>query len=169
MSDFKNDNDYSFKFNNELEKIYNLYFDNIVDIEVIYDDFLQKQWIDKKITFLNWETIYIDDKVRRKFYWDILIEEWSNVEEWNIWWWFNDEYKTDYIFYYFPEEKLCYIFSHKELIYVMKNIYEDIKIYRKTTKTYVWDSFYTTSFFTLTIDKLRNNWLNIDIIKLDNI
>jgi hypothetical protein len=86
-------------------RFYNKAFPNIQKIEFIEDLQKQKQGIDKIIYFKSGKTISIDEKKRRKWYGDILLELWSVYEHKKRGWLFTCQ--CDYIVYaVMPEQKV---------------------------------------------------------------
>ena len=169
-TDFHKLNDKSYDHNHELLKCYMEFFwDEFYDVEVVYDKKRQFMWIDKVIFLQNGCEVSIDDKIRFKYYWDILLEEWSNYEDRRVWWACRDDLATDYIFYYFADKKKCFVFSHRDIYQCIKDNYQELKKYRnnsttKSDKVEKW--YYTTTFFTVTKEYLVKKWVDVFEINL---
>ena len=57
----------------------------------------------------------MDEKIRYKFYGDILLEEYSNFEKRTPGWLIANNTLCDYISYIFKEEKIVYLLDYREL------------------------------------------------------
>ena len=82
-SDFQTDLEYSLitRESEMFDLFYQRVFPNVVRIELIEDEKLQRRGIDKVLHLANGQRIAIDEKKRRTNYSDILLELWSVYEK----------------------------------------------------------------------------------------
>lgn len=73
--------DLEFSKDNNFINIYKMCFGEDIEVEYLNDYHYQKQGIDCKIIFPDGQELFIEEKKRRKYYNDILLEIWSNVED----------------------------------------------------------------------------------------
>jgi len=131
-NDFQENLAYSLDTKNSkrLDKFYLSYFVGAEKIELIEDIKLQKKGIDKKITFRDGRVPFIEEKIRKTFYNDILLEIWS-VEGKKKGWLFTSQ--SDYICYSFLADGIVYMLPTELLrIWAYKN-----RNYLKKQKTIV--------------------------------
>ena len=144
MNDFNTDLEYSLLGNDD-QAINSFYFDNfrfLENIDTVTDLELQKEGIDKILTFKGGKQIFIDEKKRRKNYGDILLEEYSNYEK-KVAGWLSHKKKTDYISYIIFDDKIVYLLPFLLLQNAWINNYNEwsVKYQRKFAK----NPTYTTS------------------------
>lgn len=141
---------------------YKIFFgDCISSIEKVIDINLQFQWVDYIIYNKKREgPFFVDNKVRQKWYGDILLEEYSNFETKRLWWLLNDNILTDYIFYYIKEINTCYVFSHNQLKQFVENNY----LLLEEKRLFSYNDWYRTSNFPVTIKELED--CNVDYYKI---
>lgn len=89
-----------------LDNTYRKMFLNLTDIKYVTDIDLQKKGVDKILVFGKKE-YYIDEKIRKKGYGDILLEEYSVYEQ-RIIGWLGRDHLTDYISYVVKPAKYLY-------------------------------------------------------------
>ena len=111
LNDFNTDLEWSIDKTDdqEVDNVYFKAFPHLEKITPVTDLVTQKRGIDKVLTFSNGQTIYIDEKRRRKDYGDILLEEYSDFEKKKIGWLGREKY-TDYIAYIIFPRKKVYLF-----------------------------------------------------------
>lgn len=137
------------------------FWDIISNIEKVNDIQLQFQWVDYIIyNKKREEPFFIDNKVRQKWYGDILLEEYSNFETKRLWWLLNDNILTDYIFYYIIEINTCFVFSHKQLKQFVESNYSQLE----GRRLFAYNDWYRTSNFPMTIKELEDN--NVDYYQI---
>lgn len=109
-NDFHNDLDFSLDASNEqfIDCAYKHLFPHIIEIQKVNDLKLQKQGIDKILITDSGKTILIDEKIRRRWYGDILLEEYSDFDN-KIVGWLNKTKYTDYIAYIVIPAKVLYL------------------------------------------------------------
>jgi hypothetical protein len=89
-------------------------FPHLDKIEIVIDKEQQKKGIDKFLILKSGKRISIDEKIRRKDYGDILLEEYSDFDR-KVAGWLNKDKYTDYISYVvLPAEKI-YLFPFLNL------------------------------------------------------
>jgi len=81
-----------------LDEFYHRAFPHLERIEVVEDLSLQRQGIDKRLVLDNGKAVLVDEKLRRKDYGDILLEEYSVWEQKKVGW-LGRHKATDYIVY----------------------------------------------------------------------
>ena len=134
MNDFHED----LKFSHDQSKlpiwdlIYNLAFPTFKTMEEIEQDgWAQRAGIDRLVILESGKIIYIDEKVRRKDYDDILIEYWSDEERKKPGWIAKDS-ACDYIAYAFLPSKRCYLLPFQQLRKAWKeNMTDWVSKYRR--------------------------------------
>jgi len=112
MHDFKKDLEYSKKHNEILHEFYKKHYKAIKIGESTLEE--DKLGIDKKLYTEKW-IIYIDEKIRKRDYGDILLETQSCVETNSIGWALDPKKKTHIIIYYIEETKIVYLIDYQEL------------------------------------------------------
>lgn len=97
------------------EKIYNQAFPDLVSFSSLREDgYWQRQGVDRVVILSNGDPIYIDEKVRRKNYGDILLEYLSDVDR-EAPGWVCKPLKANYIAYAVLENRKCYMMPVIEL------------------------------------------------------
>lgn len=99
--------------NKIINDFYKRKFPNLIEIKEIKNDMeLQRAGVDKIIILKNGKKINIDEKKRRSNYGDILLEEWSVLEERKKGWTGDPKKKTDYIVYIIIPANKIYLFPY---------------------------------------------------------
>lgn len=171
MNNFKSDLAFSLNAsdNEAADNIYYKLFPHLVRIENITDKKQQLQGIDKKLYFTDGNFITIDEKYRRKFYGDILLEEYSNFEKKKLGW-LSREKHTDYISYIFLGENKLYFLPF--LILQMAWINNHKKWLALYGRKLANNKYYQTSNIAIPVDilfKSMEEIMNIDLNKIKNI
>lgn len=91
------------------DAVYRKAFTNFQYSELCTDLAKQKEGIDRTIYLTNGNVLWVDEKVRRKTYRDILLEHTSNVERGTPGW-MEKDLAMDYLAYAFMPTKVCYLF-----------------------------------------------------------
>lgn len=79
-------------------------------VSVRRDGWAQRGGIDRVVTLASGKTLTIDEKVRLRSYPDILLEQWSSVED-KTPGWMQKDLACDFIAYAFVPDQRCYLFS----------------------------------------------------------
>lgn len=110
MNNFPADLSYSLDKTDDtfVDEVYKKAFPHLKEIRVVTDLETQKKGIDKILVFEGGNTVFVDEKRRRKDYGDILLEEYSNWERKTVGWLGKTKY-TDYIAYIVAESKKIYL------------------------------------------------------------
>lgn len=99
MNDFKTDNAYSHSKEDFWEKVYKHYFPTMVSNVAFPNDIeRQNKGIDRELTLENGKIVYIEEKLRRTDYGDILLEYISNDRYQTIGW-MEKDLAIDYFVY----------------------------------------------------------------------
>ena len=99
----------------------NKFYKNVFGVErcsAVVNADLQEAGIDKILRFKKGslrQSITVDEKIRYRFYNDILLEEYSNYEERTPGWLIKNNTLCDYISYIFKNQKIVYLFEYKKL------------------------------------------------------
>ena len=114
MNNFITDLEYSLeeRENRLFDKFYYRAFKGLMHIKLVSDLGQQREGIDKVLHFSNGKQLLIDEKKRRKDYGDILLEEWSIVEQKKKGWVGDSKKKTDYIVYAIMPSQKVYLFPY---------------------------------------------------------
>lgn len=91
------------------EAVYKKAFPNLIHAELVTDLDKQKEGIDRALYLSNNNVLWIDEKVRREVYDDILLEHTSNVTRATPGW-MEKDLAIDYLAYAFLPIKRCYLF-----------------------------------------------------------
>lgn len=83
-------------------------------VSVRNDGWAQRGGIDRVITLASGKTVTVDEKVRRKSYGDILLEQWSSLER-RVPGWMQKDLACDFIAYAFVPDERCYLFPFLQL------------------------------------------------------
>lgn len=108
IHNFREDLEYSLKASDDLmfEFYYKQRF-NAVSVKNITDLDKQKAGIDKEIYLPNGKILLVDEKKRREVYFDILLEEYSNMK-YKVPGWI-EKNQSDYIVYAFMPSRVIYL------------------------------------------------------------
>ncbi|MBT9148152.1 MAG: hypothetical protein DDT32_01922 [Syntrophomonadaceae bacterium] len=101
-----------------VNEFYKKVFPGITQCSFITNPELQKAGIDKILRYKKSslrQSITVDEKIRYKFYDDVLLEEYSNFEKQSPGWLSINNTLCDYISYIFRNEKIVYLFAYKDL------------------------------------------------------
>jgi hypothetical protein len=109
-NDFANDLRFSLDSSNDdfINKTYQKIFPHVIEIQKVTDLKLQKSGVDKIFITDSGKAILVDEKIRRKWYGDILLEEFSDYER-KTKGWIGREKHTDYIAYIILPTKTLYL------------------------------------------------------------
>jgi len=88
---------------------YKAFGSDLLEVEQVTDITLQRKGIDKVLHLKNGDTVYVDEKKRRKDYGDILLEVWSVKEKSVKGWVWSETKVTDYIIYAFMNSKRVFM------------------------------------------------------------
>lgn len=151
------------KYDNIFIYLYEQFFykENIQSIEKIISRDRQMRGIDYIVTLKNGREVFIDNKVREKWYGDILLEEYSNYESQRLWWLLREDVETEYIFYFIASINTCIVFRHDEAKEFVINNYDLLEQRRKLAR----NSGYHTSNFPVTLKELESVWVNYMVIE----
>jgi hypothetical protein len=111
MGKFEDDLEFSLEASKEefWQAVYRKAFPNLMGTELVTDLERQKEGIDRAIYLSNGNVLWVDEKVRRKEYNDILLEHTSNVQRCTLGW-MEKDLAIDYLAYGFLTSKRCYLF-----------------------------------------------------------
>jgi hypothetical protein len=154
-NDFQDDLEFSLDTSNEqfIDLVYKRLFPHISDIQKVTDLKLQKQGIDKIFITDSGKRILVDEKIRRKWYGDILLEEYSDYDRKVVGWLGKEKY-TDYIAYIVLPAKLLYLLPFLLLQKVwIKNYHCWLKEYGRK---FAYNSTWKTSNIAIPINILLN-------------
>jgi hypothetical protein len=91
------------------DAVYRKAFPNLIGTELVTDLEKQKDGIDRALYLINGNVLWVDEKVRREVYPDILLEHTSNVDRGTPGW-MEKDLAMDYLAYAFLPTKVCYLF-----------------------------------------------------------
>lgn len=106
-----------------LNRAYFNQFPHLVKIMPVTDIHLQKSGVDKILILDGGKQIYVDEKIRRKDYKDILLEEYSDFDR-KVNGWLSRKKYTDYISYIIPSSGIIYFLPFLLLQKVWVNHYK---------------------------------------------
>lgn len=109
---------------NEVNAAYKKAFPHLMEIKDVEDISLQKKGIDKILTFEAGNEVYVDEKIRRNDYGDILLEEYSDFVSKKVGWLGREKY-TDYISYMIPSSGKYYFLPFLLLQKIWLENYQD--------------------------------------------
>ena len=109
VNEFQTDLKYSLdeRENEVFDRFYHRVFPGIKTIELVVDMAMQRKGIDKILHFKSGKSVTIDEKKRRKYYGDILLELWSVWEQNKRGWLYTCQ--CDYIVYAVMPAKTVYL------------------------------------------------------------
>ena len=105
---------------------YKLAFPHLTRIESNEDVETQKRGVDLYIHLLGEASTRVEEKVRWRYYNDILLEDWSVYEEQKLGWARDMSKITEYLAYYFPETRVFWIMCYPALRHWFLENYEII-------------------------------------------
>ena len=134
-----------------IDNAYRRAFPHVEEIKVVEDIGLQLLGIDKILVTENGKEIYVDEKIRRKHYGDIALEEYSDYDR-KVKGWLSREKYTDYIAYIIPCAKLIYFLP----FLILQKVY--VRHYKQLLALYgrkpSYNQGYTTTFIAVPTSKL---------------
>lgn len=89
-----------------------LFPDLVGTMKVRVDSPLQRHGVDRLLVFASGLQLTVDEKIRRKYYGDILLELWSNLERRTPGWTIDPTKVCDYIAYAIPNKGICFFLPY---------------------------------------------------------
>ena len=96
------------------EEVYRQAFPTFASMASITDLGLQRKGIDRQVLLQGGKSVYVDEKMRRRVWPDVLLEVWSNVEREHPGWMAKDLY-CDYLGYGFAMVGKAYVLPFQSL------------------------------------------------------
>lgn len=162
-SDFIIDLQFSLDSSNEqfINEAYKRIFLHVIDIQTIKDIELQKQGVDKKIILDGGKYVLIDEKIRRRWYGDILLEEYSDYDH-KIRGWLFGKKQTDYISYIILPTNTLFLFPFLLLQKVWVENYKIwlLKFGRKFAINKTWRTSNIAIPVNILLDKIKESMIN---------